>query len=262
MESNIPMLPIDRLTLATSAGFDNIALSMAPPTSKETGALSAFGALQADIRDTIENGFASSSASTLAVMSLPSQLNAGGQAWLAAYLADDRSTSMAGIAGGAAPVDEAQQLAFLEEIAPWAERAGAQLGTSPHIIAAHAALESNWGTQPVKSQGRSVYNLFGIKAGESWGGASVSSMTTEHVDGDDVRLSQRFRAYSGYASAFGDYTRLLKENPRYAAALNAGHDARAFSRGLKQGGYATDADYENKLVRVAHQVQRMVHGGI
>ncbi|GAB2592500.1 glucosaminidase domain-containing protein [Dyella jejuensis] len=255
------MLRVESSPFGVDQGFDDIALPLGRPADSAGGFSSAFGALQADIRDTIENGFASSSPATLAVGSLPSQLDAGSSAWLATYLADHRSASVERSAGDGATASEAQRLAFLNEIGPWAERAGAQLGTSPHIIAAHAALESNWGLQPVASNGRSVYNLFGIKAGASWSGASVNTMTTEHIDGKQVRLPQRFRAYTNYAGAFNDYASLLKDNPRYAAALNAGNDAHAFSRGLKQGGYATDTAYEEKLVKVARQVERMTRAG-
>jgi peptidoglycan hydrolase FlgJ len=250
---------VEAASFRVDSGFDDIALPLA--NGKGAGFSSMYGTLSADIRDTIENGFTSTTPSTLASPALPSQLNAGGHAWLAAYLASDSSSSAHQSGQPAHPVSEEQRLAFLEEIAPWAERTGVQLGTSPHIIAAHAALESNWGQQPVKSQGRSAYNLFGIKAGKSWGGASVSSTTTEHIDGKVVRLPQSFRAYSSYDNAFRDYARLLQDNPRYAAALNHGDDARAFSRGLKQGGYATDTAYEEKLVKVARQVARMERDG-
>jgi flagellar protein FlgJ len=216
-----------------------------------------YGALHAEIRDTIENGFAPSSPSTtLAASALPSQLNAGSRAWLDAYLAGQSRTT--GKIDGL-PVDDAARTAFLEDIAPWAEQAAEELGVSPHLVVAHAALESNWGRQPVRMHGRNAYNVFGIKAGNLWSGASVASQTTEYVEGRVVRLPQRFRAYDNYSHAFHDYARLLKDNPRYAGALNAGHDARAFVRGLMQGGYATDASYENKLVKMARQIERMGH---
>lgn len=255
------MLRVEPSTARVDSAFDEIALPLGAPNGKGAGFSSMYRSLSADIRDTVENGFASAMPSTLAAPSLPSQWSEGGHAWLAAYLAGDSSASVN--TSGLTPsyVGEEQRVAFLEEIAPWAQRAGEQLGTAPHIIAAHAALESNWGQQPVKSDGHSVYNLFGIKAGKSWGGRSVNTMTTEHIDGQVVRLPQRFRAYSSYDGAFRDYTQLLKDNPRYAAALNSGDDARAFSRGLKQGGYATDTHYEDKLVKVARQIARMERSG-
>ena len=51
-----------------------------------------------------------------------------------------------------------------------------------------------------------------------------------------------------------DYVSVLRDNPRYAAALNTGHDVRAFATALQQGGYATDPEYANKLVAVAAQL--------
>ncbi len=52
----------------------------------------------------------------------------------------------------------------------------------------------------------------------------------------------------------GDYVRVLRDNPRYAAALNTGTDVRAFATALQKGGYATDPEYANKLVSVAAQL--------
>jgi flagellar protein FlgJ len=47
---------------------------------------------------------------------------------------------------------------------------------------------------------------------------------------------------------------VLRDNPRYAAALGTGGDVRAFADALQRGGYATDPEYANKLVTVAGQL--------
>ena len=47
---------------------------------------------------------------------------------------------------------------------------------------------------------------------------------------------------------------MLRDNPRYAAALGTGSDVRAFADALQRGGYATDPQYANKLVAVANQL--------
>ena len=44
---------------------------------------------------------------------------------------------------------------------------------------------------------------------------------------------------------------MIRDNPRYAGALNTGSDVQAFANALQRGGYATDPDYANKLVAVA-----------
>lgn len=151
-----------------------------------------------------------------------------------------------------------QQQAFLDSIAPWARQAAAQLGVAPELVQAHAALESGWGQRPLRVEGgASSHNLFGIKAGPRWHGATGDSTTTEYVNGAALTTRERFRAYPDAASAFQDYARVLLDNPRYRSALNTGNDAQAFAQGLARGGYATDPDYASKLARIAGKLQGM-----
>ena len=151
-----------------------------------------------------------------------------------------------------------QQQAFLDSIAPWARQAAAQLGVAPELVQAHAALESGWGQRPLRVEGgASSHNLFGIKAGPRWNGATGDSTTTEYVNGAALTTRERFRAYPDAASAFQDYARVLLDNPRYRGALNTGNDAQAFAQGLARGGYATDPDYASKLARIAGKLQGM-----
>ncbi|MEW7850126.1 glucosaminidase domain-containing protein [Massilia aurea] len=148
------------------------------------------------------------------------------------------------------------QQAFLDSIAPWARQAAAQLGVAPELVQAHAALESGWGQRPLRVEsGASSHNLFGIKAGARWDGATGASATTEYVGGAAVSTRETFRAYPDAASAFQDYARVLLDNPRYRGALNTGSDARAFAQGLARGGYATDPGYAAKLARIATKLQ-------
>ena len=152
-----------------------------------------------------------------------------------------------------------QQQAFLDSIAPWARQAAQQLGVAPELVQAHAALESGWGQRPLRVEGgASSHNLFGIKAGPRWNGATGDSTTTEYVNGAALTTRERFRAYPDAASAFQDYARVLLENPRYRAALNTGNDAQAFAQGRARGGYATDPDYASKLARIAGKLQGTV----
>lgn len=149
-----------------------------------------------------------------------------------------------------------EQQAFLERIAPMAQRAASRLGVAPELVAAHAALESGWGQRPLRAaDGQSTHNLFGIKAGGAWRGASAESMTTEFEGGAAVKTAQNFRRYEDLDQAFGDYANLLLASPRYQGALRVGGDARAFADGLARGGYATDPAYADKLAIVARQIQ-------
>lgn len=155
-----------------------------------------------------------------------------------------------------AGVPEAERAAFLNRIAPWAENAGRALGVAPELVAAHAALESGWGRQPLRSaDGSDTHNLFGLKATGGWKGGTTDALTTEFSEGEAHKTTERFRAYADPGEAFQDYARLLRDNPRYRGAINAGQDARAFAQGLAAGGYATDPAYADKLEQVARQIQ-------
>ena len=160
----------------------------------------------------------------------------------------------AGAIAGGADADLQQQ--FLASIKPWAEETAGKLGVSPDVVAAHAALESGWGRNPLRQGGADSNNLFGLKAGGSWQGAVAAASTTEFEHGAMLKKVERFRSYPDTASAFRDYADMLTSNPRYQAALNTGSDARAFAQGLAQGGYATDPNYADKLSKLAAQLQR------
>jgi flagellar protein FlgJ len=153
-------------------------------------------------------------------------------------------------------VDSDTQQQFLASIKPWAQETADKLGVAPELVAAHAALESGWGKQPLKNGAAHANNLFGIKAGSSWQGDVALASTTEYEHGAMLKKTERFRSYPDTASAFRDYADLLTGNPRYAAALNTGSDARAFASGLAKAGYATDPNYADKLSKVAAQMQR------
>jgi flagellar protein FlgJ len=119
-----------------------------------------------------------------------------------------------------------------------------------HFLVAHAALESGWGQHEIRNpDGSTTYNLFGIKAGRSWQGATSEARTTEYVAGSAQSQRERFRAYGSYAEAFADYAGLLANNPRFSGVLGQ-QDGTGFARSLQQAGYATDPMYADKLARI------------
>jgi flagellar protein FlgJ len=139
---------------------------------------------------------------------------------------------------------------FVNKLWPHAVDAASELGVSPHVLLAQAALETGWGKHELKGSEGNSYNLFNIKVGKNWTGAKVGADTTEYVNGKPVQQSANFKAYGSYGEAFSDYARQIKTNPRYAQALSQGGDAEAFARGLQSGGYATDPAYADKILRV------------
>ncbi len=140
---------------------------------------------------------------------------------------------------------------FNTRLLPHADAASRATGVPAQFILGQAALESGWGKREIRlPDGSPSHNLFGIKAGPDWKGAVAETMTTEYVNGVAQRKVERFRAYSSYAEGFQDYATLLRNNPRYAAALASGRNAEGFAQGLQRAGYATDPDYAEKLTRI------------
>lgn len=207
-----------------------------------TGFQALFQQVRSEVVDFIANGSSESSVPALSGDGWLQQQRIQGSAALAHAESDG--------------VSQPEQQAFLQKIAPWAETSAAQLGVSPHLVAAHAALESGWGQKPLRlADGQDSLNLFSIKAQGHWRGNSTAALTTEYEHGQAMQQTERFRAYPDYATAFQDYTHLLTSNPRYQGALNVGSDAKAFAQALARGGYATDPHYADKLASVAAMVK-------
>lgn len=139
---------------------------------------------------------------------------------------------------------------FLMRMKDHAIEASNATGIPARFLLGHAALESGWGRHEIRAaDGSQSFNLFGIKAGGNWKGATVDVMTTEYVDGVPHKLMQKFRAYGSYAEAFQDYAALMRGNRRYAAVLRQS-DSAGFAQGLQRAGYATDPRYADKLTSI------------
>ncbi len=139
-----------------------------------------------------------------------------------------------------------------------ARAAEAQTGIPATFMVAQAAHESGWGKhQILNADGSSSFNLFGIKAGSGWKGATTSITTTEVVDGQARKVVAKFRAYASAEDSFKDYAQLMKDNPRYANVVAAGNNADGFAQGLQRAGYATDPAYADKLSRVINTTLRL-----
>jgi flagellar protein FlgJ len=160
--------------------------------------------------------------------------------------------SSSGPAADAATPEQRQE--FISSLMPHAEAAARELGVDPRNLIAQAALETGWG----RSKPGDSHNLFGIKAGGSWNGASVQANTEEFAAGTASRVDANFRAYGSSRESVEDYVRLIRDNPRYAGALNTGSDVQSFANALQRGGYATDPDYARKLVSVSAEVGQLL----
>lgn len=149
---------------------------------------------------------------------------------------------------------ESTQQAFVQRLLPDALKASQATGIPAHLIIGQAALESGWGKRETRlPDGSNSFNLFNIKAGSSWNGKVAEAQTTEYHNGVSNKQTEKFRAYSSYAEAFQDYSRLLAGNSRYAGVVQQ-TDPRGFAQAMQQSGYATDPHYADKLVQVINKV--------
>jgi len=221
-----------------------VAISPASSAGGRASFSALWGEVRTEVSDFIQHGSSDGAAPSLNV-----------EGWMLRQRLQG-SVGLDGLDGPDGAASTPAQHAFLRKIGPWAEQTAERLGVEPHLVAAHAALESGWGQKPLRqADGSDTHNLFSVKATGRWSGDSATVTTTEFNDGIAQRQNERFRSYPDYASAFQDYARLLTESPRYQGALNVGDDAHAFAQGLARGGYATDPVYADKLARVAAQVK-------
>lgn len=162
--------------------------------------------------------------------------------------------SGAASAGGAPSAPGARQSEFIQKLLPHAREAERQTGVPASYILGQAALESGWGKGEIRNaDGSGSFNLFGIKAGGRWQGATAEVMTTEYADGQPGRQRAAFRSYGSYTEAFTDYARLLSGSSRYAGAVRGATSAESFAQGMQRAGYATDPQYASKLARTINQ---------
>lgn len=137
---------------------------------------------------------------------------------------------------------------FITTLWPFAIEASRELGVSPKILVAQAALETGWGRHLPHGESLPSHNLFGIKSGSQWEGHTTSELTKEFKDGRFVDTNSDFRVYEDYRQSFRDYVDFLKTNPRYQTALESPGSDESFIRGIHKAGYATDPRYAEKIL--------------
>jgi flagellar protein FlgJ len=141
---------------------------------------------------------------------------------------------------------------FVQTFAPHAIEAAKKLGVSVRALLAQAALETGWAKHMPAQGSTNSFNMFGIKAGNSWDGKRVNVPTLEYENGVAVRKRDSFRAYESPSQSFQDYADMVASSPRYASAVGRGDDIAGFAHALVRGGYATDPSYAQKLTDIAN----------
>lgn len=139
------------------------------------------------------------------------------------------------------------QGAFNKDAWAAARTAEGKYGVPARVTYAQWALESGYGQHmPTGSN-----NPFGIKARD--GEPYAEAMTTEVVNGQSVRMMQKFAKYRTLADAFEAHARLLAYGKPYARARQAFGDPDRYANMLT-GTYATDPNYGNKLKAIMHGI--------
>jgi flagellar protein FlgJ len=142
---------------------------------------------------------------------------------------------------------------FVDKLYPYAEQAAKELGVSPKVLLAQAALETGWGRSVIKnSDGSSSFNLFNIKASKSWHGEQANVSTLEYENGVARKERAGFRSYNSYQESFQDYVNFIKSNPRYQTALQHVENGERYLQELQRAGYATDPGYSRKVMGIYH----------
>lgn len=130
-----------------------------------------------------------------------------------------------------------KQSEFINVVAPLAqaEYMNRSRWILPSVCIAQGALESGWNAK--------AKTLFGIK------GNGNALKTVEYINGKYVNVTANFKTYPNIASAIHGYFDLICNNARYAGAVNNPNYISAI-RAIKNGGYATDPNYANKIINI------------
>ncbi|PJB13679.1 MAG: hypothetical protein CO119_00390 [Flavobacteriales bacterium CG_4_9_14_3_um_filter_40_17] len=114
-----------------------------------------------------------------------------------------------------------------------------EFGIPASITLAQGVLESNSGKSELALKSN---NHFGIKCHE-WGG--------DRVYHDDDEKGECFRKYPDPKQSFEDHSIFLTTRSRYAPLFKLKKsNYKAWARGLKNAGYATDKKYPDKLIGI------------
>ena len=131
-------------------------------------------------------------------------------------------------------------LAYIKKYAPLAVKEMHQYKIPASITLAQGILESGNGRSNLASKSN---NHFGIKCHRGW--------TGERVYHDDDAKGECFRKYTYVENSYDDHSKFLTTRNRYAFLFKLNRKKyKAWAKGLKKAGYATDRKYPKKLIKI------------
>lgn len=148
-----------------------------------------------------------------------------------------------------AVTQSAEQIAFIQKMAAFSATAKAN-GIYPSVMIAQAALESEWGRSKLAAKSN---NYFGVKATSSWHGPTIDMLTGENYDGVNVTINARWKVFSSIEEGVIDYCNFCHGRTYIEAGLLTATNYYEQITALRNGGYATDPDYIDKVCRIVEQ---------
>lgn len=150
---------------------------------------------------------------------------------------------------------------FIKEFAPYAVEDMKKNGILASVTIAQGILESGYGNTELA---KNALNFFGMKcslsgntwAGSTWDGVSKYTKVTKEDNGKGNLHDETadFRKYNSIAESVGDHSAYLLgamngSKKRYAGLCGEQDPEKAITI-IKNGGYATDASYIEKIMRI------------
>jgi len=135
---------------------------------------------------------------------------------------------------------DTRTIAYISHYAPVAMDEMKKHKIPASITLAQGILESGNGVSNLALKSN---NHFGVKCHNRWHGESVRH--------DDDEKQECFRKYKHVESSYRDHSLFLTTRSRYDFLFELKiHDYKAWAKGLKKAGYATDKKYPDKLIRI------------
>ncbi len=131
-------------------------------------------------------------------------------------------------------------LSYVRKYAPLAVLEMHDYKIPASITLAQGILESGNGRSELASKSN---NHFGIKCHKGWNGGRVYH--------DDDEKGECFRKYRYVETSYKDHSTFLSSRKRYESLFSLKKtDYKAWAKGLKRAGYATDRSYPKKLIKI------------
>jgi LysM repeat protein len=122
-------------------------------------------------------------------------------------------------------------------------------GVPASITLAQGIIESDMGKSSLATEAN---NHFGIKCHDDWSGPVVRH--------SDDRRNECFRKYRRAEESYKDHSDFLRSEPRYKSLFSLDvSDYKAWARGLKRAGYATNPEYANMLIRKIEEYNLFIY---